>query len=90
MIDLFSIIGNGSNQIEECHSKKRLEQLAESLHTQCENINLIMKEGRYVLRTFLDCWPDELIFKMSIKLEFIKNKHEDEHKKNTHGQKIHI
>ncbi len=85
MVDLFSIEKVGGF-FAILHNKKVLEAVAGDIHNQAEEVNEVLKEGSYHVESFIDCFPELNRYELTIKVKFNK----DEHKDNTHGQKIHI
>lgn len=71
-------------------STKWLNRKAEELHSEVDEINLSMKEGRYIITTVLSGTKTKDDYKLKVKIKYYKDEPKHEHKENSHRQKINI
>jgi hypothetical protein len=71
-------------------SNKWVEAKAEALHNEIEDINDAIIEGKYTIHTVISVNKKKNDYKLKVKIKFFKEKKKNEHKKNSHRQKINI
>ena len=84
---------NGVDPVEINHEDseiKYLDIMASGFHTDVDDINAVLVNGKYVVDTFITGSEEDSKYELAVKIKYYGNKKEHEHKENTHGQKINI
>ena len=90
-------LGSGMNQDKKIvkvdyhsTSKKWVEAKAEALHNEVVDINGALMEGKYTVHTAITGEKSKSNYTLKVKIKFYKDAEMNEHKKNSHRQKINI